>query len=174
MAACSVAKNQLPLSLIKSLYRSFTVNKDPSGLLSRIVPSSSIEAANANVRIQRRRLIPKIVCMVVLPLWASKRSGRHARFNTEGHSPAAVLLVGVVQLGLNLEFIPRKISFWQPRKFSASKIKHYTVLSDVGHPNLVITWQPVICCGIYRAFQVACTLQKRSRDQTDQSAGLVA
>ena len=25
------------------------------------------------------------------------------RFNTEGHSPAAVLLVGVVQLGLNLE-----------------------------------------------------------------------
>ena len=26
----------------------------------------------------------------------------------------------------------------------------------------------------YRAFQVACNLQKRSRDQTDQSAGLIA
>ena len=27
---------------------------------------------------------------------------------------------------------------------------------------------------VYRAFQVACNLQKRSRDQTDQSAGLIA
>ena len=60
IAACSVAKNQLLLSLIKSLYRYFTANKDPSGPLSRIVPSSSIEAANAKVRIQRRRKpIPK-------------------------------------------------------------------------------------------------------------------
>ena len=52
-----------------SANRYFTANKDPSGPLSRIVPSSSIEAANAKVRIQRRRRpIPKniIVCMVVL------------------------------------------------------------------------------------------------------------
>ena len=86
---------------------------DPSGPLSRIVPSSLIEAANAKVRIQRRRRpIPKIVCMVVLPY-----SGRpnalvdmptNHRFNTEGHSPAAVLLVGVVQLGLNLEIYSMK------------------------------------------------------------------
>ena len=78
IAACSVAKNQLLLSLIKSLYRYFTANKDPSGPLSRIVPSSSIKAANTKVRIQRRRrLIPIIVCMVVLPLqWASKRCPR--------------------------------------------------------------------------------------------------
>ena len=30
------------------------------------------------------------------------------RFNTEGQSPAAVLLVGVVQLGLNLEIYSTK------------------------------------------------------------------
>ena len=107
------AKNQLLLPLIKSLHRYFTANKDPSGPLSRIVPSSSIEAANAKVRIQRRRrAIPKIVCMVVLPLqWASNAlvdMPMNHRFNTEGHSPAAVLPVGVVQLGLNLEIYSMK------------------------------------------------------------------
>ena len=105
-----MAKNQLLLSLIKSLHRYFTANKDPSGPLSRIVTSSSIEAANAKVRIQRRkRPIPKIVCMVVLPLqWASNAlvdMPTNHRFNTEG---AAVLLVGVVQLGLNLEIYSTK------------------------------------------------------------------
>ena len=94
------------------------VTPDPSVFLeglareTRIVPSSSIEAANAKVRIQRRRPIPKIVCMVVLPLqWASNAlvdMPMNHRFNTEGHSPAAVLLVGVVQLGLNLEIYSTK------------------------------------------------------------------
>ena len=90
IAACSAAKNQL---LIKSLYRYFTANKDPSGPLSRIVPSSSIEAANAPVDIPTNH-----------------------RFNIEGHSPAAVLLVGVVQLGRNL--FHEKIRFWQPQNNS--------------------------------------------------------
>ena len=45
------AKNQL---LLSHLYRYFTVNKnlpDPSDHLSKIVPSSSIEAANARVSV---------------------------------------------------------------------------------------------------------------------------
>ena len=111
IAACSVAKNQLLLSLIKSLYRYFTANKDPSGPLSRIVPCSSIEAANAKVRIQRRRRPVPIIeffpysgrpnALVDMPT--------NHRFNTEGHSPAAaVLLVGVVQLGLTLEIYSTK------------------------------------------------------------------
>ena len=72
-----------------------------------IVPSSSIEAANAKVRIQRRRRpIPKIVCMVVLPLqWVLVDMPTSHRLKA---ILAAVLLVGVVQLGLNLEIYSTK------------------------------------------------------------------
>ena len=74
-----------------------------------IVPSSSIEAANAKVRNQRRRRpIPKIVCMVVLPLqWVLVDMPTSHRHRLKAIL-AAVLLVGVVQLGLNLEIYSTK------------------------------------------------------------------
>ena len=50
--------------------------------------------------------------MVVLPLQCASNAlvdmPTNHRFNTEDHSPAAVLLVGVVQLGLNLEIYSTK------------------------------------------------------------------
>ena len=106
-----------------SLYRYFKVNKnlpDPSGPLSKTVPSSSIEAANAKVSVPltepqnpEKWLEEAHACMVVLPLqWASKRSGSistNHRFNTVlGHSAAILSLVGVVELGLNLEIYSTK------------------------------------------------------------------
>ena len=51
------------------------------------------------------------------------------RFNTEGHSPAAVLLVGVVQLGYNLEiYSTKKLDSGNLENLVPRKIKRYTVV----------------------------------------------
>ena len=55
------------------------------------------------------------------------------RFNTEGHSPAAVLLVGVIELGLNLELYSTKkldsgnLENLVPRKQSAIRYRYFFV-----------------------------------------------
>ena len=93
--------------MITSLY--FTVNKnlpDPSGPLSKILPSSSIEAANAKVSvllIEPQNPEEKVVGRGPYCQHGSSSLTVHVqmvdmptnhRFNTEGHSPAAVLSCG--------------------------------------------------------------------------------